>query len=266
MTGQRSFSTSAAECRSTRRRQNFEVPEACCGAAKINVGRKAAEVKGNQISTCDVHSIQFTKPRASPGAKSSSETTNKVSSHYTLAPDFTASVIDGHDVPTTTDVPRPETTDGSSDIATVYSFYVQYCGQSFTDAHDSAVADYTYNFNKAPDDPNATDFIAWAYVHSATYKNAYRMCAVYEDTYKQLLATFVPDTPSATTPTVTGTSARATTTAYWHESSSTTVAGQTNDEGSNDDSSPPQTGDAIASISMPITLTLTVVVAVQILM
>ncbi|KAJ7503151.1 hypothetical protein B0H11DRAFT_1906908 [Mycena galericulata] len=112
--------------------------------------------------------------------------------------DFTAITINGSDVPTTTDFPSPETTDTGSDIANAYSLYIQNCGASFQDAHDSAVAEYKSEFNKDPDDPNAPDFIAWAYTHFIPYQSAYQLCEDYESKYTQLLATFTPETPSDT--------------------------------------------------------------------
>ncbi|KAJ7125320.1 hypothetical protein C8R44DRAFT_915135 [Mycena epipterygia] len=126
------------------------------------------------------------------------------SATYIVERDFNAAAIDGKDVPTTTDLPQPQTTEGpSSNIVNAYNLYIQNCGQSFQDAHDSAVAEYNHEFNKDPDDPNAPDFIAWAYTHFIPYQSAYRLCETHESDYKQLLATFIPETPSSTSPTKT---------------------------------------------------------------
>ncbi|KAJ7125322.1 hypothetical protein C8R44DRAFT_734587 [Mycena epipterygia] len=129
-----------------------------------------------------------------------------VSASYITGRDFSAVAIDGKDVPlmhdrTTTDFPPPETTEGAgSSIVDTYNLYIQNCGKSFQDAHGSAVAEYHREFNKDPDDPNAPDFIAWAYTHFIPYQDAYSLCETYEGKYKQPLATFIPETPSVTSP------------------------------------------------------------------
>lgn len=103
---------------------------------------------------------------------------------------------------TTTDFPAPETTNSGSSIANAYTLYIQYCGIEFQQDHDEAIAQYTSDFNSPPpDDPNAPDFIAWAYTHVQLYKAGYQMCEMYESKYKDLLATFVPETLSQTSTT-----------------------------------------------------------------
>ena len=73
---------------------------------------------------------------------------------------------------------------------------MQECGEAFQDAHDSAVGEYKFELHTEPDDPNAQDFIAWAYTHYTPYRSAYQLCEDYEGTYKALLATIVAETPA----------------------------------------------------------------------
>ncbi|KAJ6590109.1 hypothetical protein DFH09DRAFT_1074575 [Mycena vulgaris] len=101
------------------------------------------------------------------------------------------------------------------------------------EAHVDAVAEYKEDFNKNPDDPNAPDFIAWAYTHVLPYQSAYQLCEDNESTYKDLLATFIPETVSATSSTKSPSATRTT------SSSATTVTSQ---EGNSNDGIGSNTG------------------------
>jgi hypothetical protein len=99
---------------------------------------------------------------------------------------------------TTTDLPAPKTTDDHSNISLAYQGYLENCGFFLDYAKQDAMYQYEVQEHKAPDDSNAPDFIAWAYSHIMKYRTAYRQCEDEESVYKELLATFVPDTPSST--------------------------------------------------------------------
>ncbi|KAJ7750078.1 hypothetical protein DFH07DRAFT_775216 [Mycena maculata] len=112
--------------------------------------------------------------------------------------DFDPIAINGSDVPTTTDFAAPETTDANSDIANAYRSYIQACGQDLQQANQEAVGAYNDQFKTNPSDPNAPNFVAWAYSNVPVYKGSYQACENRESTYQSLLATFVPDTSSVT--------------------------------------------------------------------
>ncbi|KAJ6590112.1 hypothetical protein DFH09DRAFT_1307567 [Mycena vulgaris] len=147
---------------------------------------------------------------------------------------FNAATIDGKDVPTTTDFPSPQTTDENSDIANTYT-----------------VDEYKYQFHKDPDDPSAPEFIAWAYSNFPEYMGQYADCENRESTYKALLATFIPETPSVTS-TRTG------------ASSATTGTGQAGNSDSGNGSEP-QKGGA-RRVTGSAVLVLVVVAAAHIVM
>ncbi|KAJ7286970.1 hypothetical protein C8J57DRAFT_1495451 [Mycena rebaudengoi] len=88
---------------------------------------------------------------------------------------FDAVEIDGTNVPTATDLPAPKTTDDHSNISLAYQGYLENCGFFLDYAKQDAM-----------------------YHHIMKYRTAYRQCEDEESVYKELLATFVPDTPSST--------------------------------------------------------------------
>ncbi|KAJ7125312.1 hypothetical protein C8R44DRAFT_875124 [Mycena epipterygia] len=98
--------------------------------------------------------------------------------------------------PSTTDIPAPETTQQNSTIAHAYQAYIQNCGPSFQDEKDAAFNEYKQQSNPAATEPTSLDFLLWAYANYVPYRAALAGCSNSESTYKQMLATFTPDTSS----------------------------------------------------------------------
>ncbi|KAJ7125309.1 hypothetical protein C8R44DRAFT_734576 [Mycena epipterygia] len=111
----------------------------------------------------------------------------------------------------TTDLPAPETTSESSPIAHAYQAYITDCGQLFQGEKDAAFDEYKQS-NPSATDPTSPDFLSWAYASYPPYRAGWAGCADSESRYKNLLATFIPDTPSATASQATGTTTPSTTT------------------------------------------------------
>ncbi|KAJ6469670.1 hypothetical protein DFH09DRAFT_1111113 [Mycena vulgaris] len=162
---------------------------------------------------------------------------------------FDAVTIDGKDVPTTTDFPAPQNTDGGSDINTAYRAYIQECGINLQQTTAQAVDEYHFQFHKDPDNPTAPEFIAWAYSNFPEYMGQYMDCENRESTYKALLATFIPETSSATsTHTIPATRTG--------KSSAATATGQGGgiDDGNSDNGSGSQNGGQVVNCVPSLTI------------
>ncbi|KAJ7125310.1 hypothetical protein C8R44DRAFT_875122 [Mycena epipterygia] len=101
-------------------------------------------------------------------------------------------------------------TSHSSQIAQSYQDYLQNCGPSFQEIKDEALDKYQETYPSA--NPTSPDFLAWAYDSWVPYRAAWGGCANSESIYKEMLATFTPDAPSATSIQTTATGASSATT------------------------------------------------------
>ncbi|KAJ7157784.1 hypothetical protein C8R46DRAFT_1040017 [Mycena filopes] len=111
--------------------------------------------------------------------------------------------IDGIHVPSTTDLPAPETTDKTSDVASSYAQYIEVCGKFLQNAAEGALTEYKTLFNSSID-INSPDFIVWAANNYQVYRAEYLTCQSHEFSYQSILSTFIPDTTFATSTGPTG--------------------------------------------------------------